>query len=164
MLSNKLKDARCFKSKESTDPSSPLMEVLCSPSKCQWCRCIAIDAPYSKCLCICMIMQLYKECGETDVPIIVVKGLFSHPGDVALNEYFILTFFNTIAGLSLTHCYLWGMEFTKWDKLVCLWLGTKWVMMADCLREPTWLGKYSGSIRDLNNISYFITQNVLLDL
>ena len=122
MLSNKLKDARCFKSKESTDPSSPLMEVLCSPSKCQWCRCIAIDAPYSKCLCICMIVQLYKECGETDVPIIVVKGLFSHPGDVALNEYFILTFFNTIAGLSLTHCYLWGVEFTKWDKLVIWWL------------------------------------------
>ena len=67
-------------------------------------------------------MQLYKECGETDVPIIVVKGLFSHPGDVALNEYFILTFFNTIAGLSLTHCYLWGVEFTKWDKLVIWWL------------------------------------------
>ena len=110
-----------------------------------------------------------KECGETDVPVKVVKGLFSHSGDVALNEYFILTFFNTITGLSLTHCYLWSVEFTNEtnlasDMTVCLWLGTKWVMRADCLREPTWLGKYSGSIRDLNNISYFITQNVLLDL
>ena len=110
---NNLKDAGCFKSKESADSSSLPMAVLCSPSNCQWCRCTAIDAP-----CSTFSYEAFdKECGETDVPVIVVKGLFSHPGDVALNEYFILTFFNTITGLSLTHCYLWSVEFTKWDKL-----------------------------------------------
>ena len=99
--------------KKSKDPSSHQMAVLCSPSNCQWCRCTAIDAP-----CSTFSYEAFdKECGETDVPVKVVKGLFSHSGDVALNEYFILTFFNTIAGLSLTHCYLSGVEFTKWDKL-----------------------------------------------
>ena len=44
---NNLKDAGCFKSKESTDSSSLPMVVLCSPSNCQWCRCTAIDAPCS---------------------------------------------------------------------------------------------------------------------